>query len=89
MTSVDFARQLEGHGLVTARILYHLPDFPALLQTYVWQDYDQAPRFPVLHKFLDFWTRRLDGPIHSVYVAHKGLISPAELRPVDGVFQLH
>ena len=36
---------LKGYGLTTARILYHLPDHPHLLQTYVWQDYDIAPSF--------------------------------------------
>ena len=89
MASQELQKQLHGYGLTTAQILYHLPDFPALLQTYVWQDYDLAPKFPELIKFLDFWKTRLEGPIHSVRVAHKGLISPAELRPVDGMFALH
>jgi len=38
----DFIKQLAGYGLATARILYHLPDHPRLLQTYIWQDYDLA-----------------------------------------------
>ena len=33
MVSPDFIKQLNGYGLTTARILYRLPDFPALLQT--------------------------------------------------------
>jgi uncharacterized protein Usg len=32
-----------------------MPDHPKLLQTYIWQQYDLAPRFPRLHDFLDFW----------------------------------
>ena len=52
---------------------------PKLLQTYVWQAYDIAPRFPALLKFLDFWRRELDGPLHSVTVAHARLIRPADL----------
>ena len=32
---------------------------------------------------------KLDGPLHSVTVAHSKLIKPAELRAVDGVFRLH
>ena len=31
MVSVDFRRQLEGYGLTTASILYHLPDHPGIL----------------------------------------------------------
>lgn len=75
----DFSRQLEGYRLATAEILYHLPDHPSLLQTYLWQDYDLAPRYPVLNKFLDFWTRELDGAIHSVRLAGKRIISAAEI----------
>ncbi|MEQ1931148.1 MAG: usg protein [Parvularculaceae bacterium] len=75
----DFSRQLEGYRLATAEILYHLPDHPSLLQTYLWQDYDIAPRYPVLNKFLDFWTRELDGALHSVRLAGKQIISAAEI----------
>jgi uncharacterized protein Usg len=89
MVSHDFRRQLAGYGLTTAQILYRLPDHPRLLQTYVWQDYDLAPEFPVLIRFLDFWRRELEGPLHSVTVAHSRLIKPAELRPVGGVLRLH
>ncbi|MGH6843924.1 MAG: protein usg, partial [Methylocella sp.] len=39
-SSPDFIKQLAGYGLATARILYHLPDHPRLLQSYIWQDYD-------------------------------------------------
>lgn len=89
MVSQDFIRQLDGYGLTTATILYRLPDHPALLQSYVWQDYDLAPRFPVLVKFLDFWKRELDGPLHSVRVAHSRLIRPAEYQAIQGVLTLH
>lgn len=89
MTSKDFARRLDGYGLTTAKILYRLPDHPGLLQTYVWQDYDLAPRFPILASFLEFWRRELEGPVHSVTVAHSRLIKPAEFRAVDGVLTLH
>ncbi len=84
-----FRRQLEGYSLTTANILYRMPDRPLILQTYLWQDYDMAPEFPELKRFLDFWTRELDGPIHSVEVAHVKMISPSEWKRVDGVFRLH
>lgn len=89
MVSEDFRRQVEGYGLTTARILYRRPDHPWLLQTYVWQEYDLCPKFPMLHRFLAFWRQKLDGPLHSVCVAHSQLIKPAELRAVDGEFRLH
>jgi uncharacterized protein Usg len=78
MVSQDFRRQLEGYGLTTANILYQRPDHPWLLQTYVWQDYDLCPIFPHLNKFLNFWLEKLEGPLHSVTVAHARLIKPAK-----------
>jgi uncharacterized protein Usg len=89
MIAVDFKRQLEGYGLTTANILYRLPDHPGLLQTYVWQSYDLAPVFPELRRFLDFWTRELEGPLHSVKVAHRRLISATEVRTVTAEFGLN
>jgi uncharacterized protein Usg len=89
MVSTDFRRQMEGYGLTTARIFYRRPDHLWLLQTYVWQDYDLFPNFPTLQKFLAFWQKSLEGPVHSVMVAHSRLIRPAELRSVDGEFRLH
>jgi uncharacterized protein Usg len=89
MVSVAFRRQLEGYGLTTASIFYRLPDHPSLLQNYVWQDYDLAPLFPELKKFLTFWREKLDGNLHSVAVSHSGLIGPSELRTVTQEFHLH
>ncbi len=89
MASTDFVRQLEGYGLTTANILYRMPDYPAMLQTFVWQHYDLAPHFPELQRFLEFWQRELDGPLHSVTVAHKRLVSAAECRMVAEEYRLH
>jgi uncharacterized protein Usg len=55
----------------------------------VWQEYDLCPKFPELQRFLDFWKAKLEGPLHSVMVAHSKLIKPAELKAVDGEFRLH
>lgn len=85
----DFARQVAGYGLTTAHILYRRPDHRWLLQSFVWQNYDLFPQFPELNKFLDFWRAELEGPLHSVTVAHCKLIKPAEMRSVEGVFSLH
>ena len=84
----DLLRQMKGYRLTTAEILYHRPDHPVLLQSFIWQEYDIAPRFPVLNKFLDFWMRELDGRLHSVRVAATGIIAPAELKYFDGQFTL-
>jgi uncharacterized protein Usg len=83
------ARQLQGYRLATAEILYHMPDHPGLLQSFVWQHYDIAPDFPELHKFLTFWTRNLDGKLHSVTVGRMQLIKASEVKSAAGIWQLH
>jgi uncharacterized protein Usg len=75
--------------LTTAELLYHLPDHPHVLQSFIWQKLDRAPDFPELDRFLNFWQREIEGPIHSVRVASAALTRPAELRYANGVFTLH
>jgi uncharacterized protein Usg len=86
---MSLALQIDGYRLTTAEILYHLPDHPRLLQTFVWQDLDIAPKFPMLHKFLDFWERSLDGKLHSVRVGSAKLISPGQWRHTEHLRHLH
>jgi uncharacterized protein Usg len=85
----EFRLQMEGYGLTTAEIHYHMPDHPSLLQLFVWQEYDLAPDFPELKGFLDYWGRELDGALHSVRVVHHSLIKPSEWRAVDGIIAIH
>jgi uncharacterized protein Usg len=74
----DLSRQLSGQLLTTAEILYALPDHPLLLQTYLWQDYDLAPRFPVLQKFIKFWQRDIEGRLHRVTVSVRQALGDAK-----------
>jgi uncharacterized protein Usg len=93
MRDVDFRTVFlgdkAGYGLATANILYHLPERPKLLQSFVWQFYDVAPDYPRLLKFLDFWVHEIDGIIHSVEVAHRQLVAEAEIRHARFHGQLH
>lgn len=57
-----------------------MPDYPKFLQSFLWQDYDLAPAFPNLHRFLDFWEREIEGKLHSVTVASKTIITPGDVR---------
>ena len=86
---MSIALQLNDYRLTTAEILYPLPDHPGLLQTYVWQDLDLAPQYPVLRRFLDFWNRELDGKVHSVRVATAKLVKPATYRHPGAWLRLH
>lgn len=80
---------LKGYGLTTAEFLYHMPDHPTLLQSFIWQHYDIAPDFPALYRFIEFWNEKLDGPLHSVTYTHHHLIMPSEWRSVTGELVLH
>jgi len=86
MTSMEL--QLKNFRLTTALIIYRLPDYPALLQEFLWQDLDKAPKFPVLGKFLDFWEQNIEGKLYSVEVTSAKLIQPATFHHVDHDFQI-
>ena len=78
--------QMAGYRLTTAQILYHLPDYPRLIQEFIWQHLDIAPEFPALNRFLDFWEHSIEGELHSVHVASAKIITPGNVRTADGLF---
>lgn len=80
---------LPDYRLTTAEILYRLPDHPRLLQSYLWQDYDIAPDYPVLAKFLAFWTRSLEGRLHSVTVGSTAIKTAPRFGGVALALSLH
>ena len=84
----DFRDQLSGGRLLTAEIIYYRPDFPKLLQSFVWQTIDRAPKFPRLAEFLDHWRREIEAVIHSINIAHADLVKPAEVRLVGDELEL-
>lgn len=89
MADDDFKERLAGGSLLTAEILYYRPDYPSLLQGFVWQTIDIAPKFPRLAGFLDHWRREIEAVIHSISIAHSGLLQPAEVRLVGEELKLH
>ncbi len=85
----QFSDQLRGYRLTTAEIIYHLPDYPDLLQTFIWQTMDIAPSFPSIRKFLLHWEQNLEGKLHSAKVMSTSLIKPSEFRLIDQSWQIH
>jgi uncharacterized protein Usg len=84
-----FIQEVTGYGLTTAQVFYRFPDYQSILYWFLWQEYDTYPKFPRLHSFLDFWRDNLDGPLHSVDVAHHKLVRPREFNIRDGVMLLN
>jgi uncharacterized protein Usg len=66
------------YRLVTVDILFHLPDYPSVLQNYMYQTLDSAPHFPEVRKFVEFWQTNLDGKIHSVRLSAAELIKSTD-----------
>jgi uncharacterized protein Usg len=85
----ETAAQMKGYRLATAEILYHMPDHPTLLQSFIWQHYDLAPKYPELRKFLDFWADNIDGMLHSVHVARQDLVGAGRARHADAWLRIH
>ena len=82
-------QQLKGYRLTTAEIVYRIPDHPAVLQAFVWQVMDIAPRYPRLNRFLDYWEANLDASLHSVRLMGSGAVKPAEFRHFSHEFGPH
>ncbi len=85
----DFFRALNGHFLTTAEIIYHLPDYPSLLQSFIWQEFDLPPRFPKLNSFLDFWLQNIDAKIKTVRVATAGNLTANSFSLSQACFEIH
>jgi uncharacterized protein Usg len=83
MSADELTLRLHGWRLATAEVLYYMPDHPALLQSFVWQTLDLAPRYPRIHKFLDFWRREIDAVIHSVQLATGETLAPPKINRTD------
>ncbi|MGG7644529.1 usg protein [Rhodovulum sp. YNF3179] len=80
---------LEGYGLTTAEFFYGMPDYTRVLNSFTWQDYDLAPDYPRLFRFIEFWQNRIEGPLHSVRFTHRKLVAPGAWQNVTGEFTLH
>jgi uncharacterized protein Usg len=65
----DLKPEFRERRLTTAEIIYHRPDHPELLQSFIWQTLDAPPDFPELRQFLEFWSRNIEGRLHSVKIA--------------------
>lgn len=85
----QFQDLLQGKRLVTVEIIYHLPDFPELLQSFIWQDYDLPPHFPKLQDFLHFWDFSIEGRLHSVRIGYAGALKTPVIRTADFLATIH
>jgi uncharacterized protein Usg len=89
MEHEEIQRRLEGWRLTTTEVLYYMPDHPKLLQSFVWQTLDLAPRYPRVRRFLEFWKAEIEAVIHSVRLASGEELAPSRVRLAKSWTQLN
>ena len=62
---------------------------PRCCRRFIWQKFDLAPDFPELRKFLEFWSRNIEGKLHSVNVKQSSRTAPNRVRHVKHQLTLH
>ena len=82
MSTRETEMLLRGYGLTTAELFYRMPDHRAVLNSFIWQEYDLAPDYPRLFAFIEFWQEKIEGPLHSVRFVHRKLLAPGKWRHV-------
>ena len=54
--------------LVTLNVYYWMPDYENILQQLVWQTMDVKPKYPKVHKFLDYWHNNIDAIVNEIQI---------------------
>jgi len=73
-------------SLITVDVFYFYPDFPLVIQEFVWQTDDIVPELPRVEKFLRYWEKNIEGLIHHVILCGDGIDGPKEFRTVNEIF---
>ena len=74
--------------LVTIDVTFGLPDYPNLVQSFLWQSEDAYPRYAVMTSFLQHWMDELEGPIREATLVSIPYLSERELVHVKGTYTL-
>lgn len=72
---------LKDYRLTTIKVYYYMPDYVSLLQEFVLQQYDIAPQYPELNKFLLHWHKNIDAVIKEVLMSQGSLMK--DFKKVD------
>ena len=54
--------------LVTLNVFYWMPDYENILQQFIWQTMDVKPKYPRVHRFLDYWHNNIDAVVSEVVI---------------------
>ena len=59
---------IRNKTLVTLNVYYWMPDYDNILQQFVWQTLDTKPKYPRVHKFLNYWHNNIDAIVNEVQI---------------------
>ena len=54
--------------LVTLNVYYWMPDYENLIQQFMWQTMDVKPKYPRIHKFLDYLHNNIDAIVSEIQI---------------------
>ena len=54
--------------LVTLNVFYWMPDYENILQQFIWQTMDVKPKYPRVHRFLDYWHNNIDAVVNEIEI---------------------
>ena len=60
---------LPKRSLITIDVFYYFPDYPLVIQEFMWQCEDITPEIPRTRKFLKYWEQNIDGLIKEVILS--------------------
>lgn len=64
------SKDLVVEQLTLIQIYYYMPDYPSVINEFMWQTIDLYPRFPRMKRFLDFWSQNIEARINQIYLTY-------------------
>lgn len=61
---------LKKRSLITLDIFYYIPDYPMLVNEFIWQTEDVVPGIPRVQQFLKFWKENNLAVINQILISH-------------------
>ena len=60
---------IEKWTVASVQVVYYIPDFPHIVNEFLWQTDDQRPDFPRIGRFLNYWDDNIEAIISEVIIA--------------------
>lgn len=61
---------IKNKSLVTIDVFYYIPEYPSIVNEFIWQTEDYVPDIPRIHQFLNYWKNENLAVIKDVLVSY-------------------